>query len=86
MQPRPILRVIGPRGRLLEPETQVEFYYQRPWYVLVGYGVTTAFVLGLIVWWTWYGGYALNRPQRILWPDLSDRSSETPITSIQKDA
>jgi hypothetical protein len=42
--------------------------------------------LGLIVWWTWYGGYALNRPQRILWPDLSDRSSETPITSIQKDA
>ena len=87
-QPRPILRVNWAQmGVWLEPgQHHVEFYYQRPWYVLVGYGVTTAFVLGLIVWWTWYGGYALNRPQRILWPDLSDRSSETPITSIQKDA
>ena len=43
-------------GVRLEPGVhEVNFYFQRPWYVYVGYAISGLTLLCLIAWWAWCG-------------------------------
>lgn len=57
-------------GVWLEPGShQVIFYFQRPWYVYMGYTISLAVVLGLVWWWLRCLTRALDRAPEIPIPE-----------------
>jgi hypothetical protein len=53
-------------GAWVKPgEHRVEFHFERPWYVYLGYAATALTLLLLVLWWTWTLGEALKRPKAI---------------------
>jgi len=59
-------------GVWLEPgEHRVEFRFERPGYVYLGYALSLLTVLALVLWWTWRLGEVLKWPRPISWEDLA---------------
>jgi hypothetical protein len=63
-EPAPVLRanwsLLG--VRLAPGMHRVRFYFQRPWYVYVGFGASLLTLLGVIFWWTTYLTQRLRLP------------------------
>jgi len=86
-QPSDLLRVNWALlGVWLGPgEHRVEFHFERPWYVYLGYATTTLTVLTLVLWWTWRLGEALKRPRPISWESLDTQRAAPATAPVSKD-
>ena len=73
-------------GVWLEPgEHRIEFRFERPAYVYLGYATTILTVLLLVLWWTWHLGEALRRPKPITVEDLEMRVAEVARAPTSED-